>query len=85
MDLRASFTIPLNLDPFMQSSLSSANAAPFLNTRGSLDAGGRAEAAYMPAPGALSAYVGGRLDWCALIADGAGRRASSPVGFDVIP
>jgi uncharacterized Ntn-hydrolase superfamily protein len=85
MDLRAAFTIPLNLDPFMQSSLASANTAPFLSTRGKLDASGRAEAAYMPAPGALGAYVGGRLDWCVLIRDAAGRRASTPVGFDVVP
>jgi hypothetical protein len=84
-DLRAAIIVPLNLDPFLLSSLNSANAAPFLNTRGRLGPGGRSDAAYMPGPGALAPYVGGRIDWCALIADSAGPRRTVAVGFDVVP
>jgi hypothetical protein len=84
-DLRAAIIVPLNLDPFLLSSLHSANAAPFLNTRGRLGPSGRSAAAYMPAPGALTPYVGGRIDWCALIADSSGPRRTAPVGFDVVP
>ena len=56
-----------------------------MNTRAALDASGRAEAAYMPAPGDLTPFVGGRIDWSVLMMDSAGARASSPVGFDVVP
>ena len=48
---------------------------------GQLDANGRVHSTLGVAPGALTPFLGGRLDFCALLPG----YATAPVGFDVAP
>jgi hypothetical protein len=77
--------LPLNRDPFMTLVATRANTALLPGTRGFLDATGRAEAAFAPPPGLLSASVGGRVEWSVIFRDAAGTSVAAPSGFDVLP
>ena len=83
--VKGALTVPLNDDLFFQASLSGANG-PFLpGTFGTLDAGGRAEAAFDVPPGllALPFELGfEHLDWAAVLL-GRDPAASRPVGLDL--
>ena len=76
--------LPLNRDVFLEGSLAGANQAPFLNTLGTLDPTGRAEATFMPGPPQLALLVGQHVDWSAVAFPG-NPLVTPPVGFDVVP
>jgi len=77
--------LPLNRDYLLGWSVTGANRAPFLATKGTLDASGRAEATFLPTPRQLAPYAGGHLDWSAVVFTGTGALIAPPVGFDVLP
>jgi hypothetical protein len=52
---------------------------------GVLDAEGRAEPVYAPAPGVLTALIGLRLEWSALLYGHGSALDSNVVGFDIVP
>ncbi|MCH2105593.1 MAG: DUF1028 domain-containing protein [Planctomycetes bacterium] len=74
-------TLPLNQDRLLGWSLSGPNPSFWPEMNGALDAAGRAQSTLNIAPGALSPFLGGRLDFCALLPG----YATAPVGFDVAP
>ena len=76
--------LPLNRDVFLEGSLAGANQPPFLNTLGTLDPSGRAEATFMPRPPQLALLVGQHIDWSAVAFPG-NPLVTPPVGFDVVP
>jgi hypothetical protein len=76
--------LPLNPGRFLAVSMAGAGKAPFLGTRGDLDAGGRAEGTFLPTPAQLAALVCQRVDWSALAFPGT-PQVSPPAGFDVVP
>jgi hypothetical protein len=86
LDLRPGRSVvPLNTGPFLSWSLASVNTPPFQSTRGFLDADGRAEAAFVPAPGDLTPWIGNRIEWSALLSGPNGYTATATAGFDVVP
>jgi len=74
-------TLPLNSDRLLGWSLSSPNPGFWPHMNGALDGSGRAQSNLNVAPGALTPFLGGRLDFCALLPG----YATAPVGFDVAP
>ena len=54
-------------------------------THGFLDAGGRAEGAFVAGPGQLLALAGMRIDWAASVLGKGPPLATNAVGFDVLP
>jgi len=78
--------LPLVLDPVLVTSLRLAGAPAFFpGTRGALDSSGRAEAAFVAPPGALTSLIGRRLSWAAVLATGAKAATTEAVGFEVVP
>lgn len=77
--------LPLNRDALMTQVVRRANTGQLPNTRGFLDRNGRAEAAFAPPPGALTFYVGNRIEWSVLFFHPGGLAASASAGFDVLP
>ena len=73
--------LPLNSDRLLNWSLGSPTPGFWQDMNGQLDASGRAHSDLSIAPGALSPFVGSRLDFCALLPG----YATAPVGFDVAP
>jgi len=59
--------IPLNRDRFFDFTRARAGSPVLPGSQGTLDAGGRAEAAFLPPAGMLAPFAGGRLDFCALL------------------
>jgi len=79
-------TLPLVLDPVFRLSLRLAGDPMFFpGTRGALDASGRAEAAFVVPPGALTSLIGRRLSWAAVLASGSKAATTEAVGFEVGP
>jgi hypothetical protein len=76
--------LPLNPDLLFHCSVVEANSASLPGSFGALDADGRAQAMLVTQPGELAGFVGGRVDWAALVV-GAGVLATNAVGFDVLP
>ncbi len=76
--------LPLNRDRFLMHSFHQAGSAAFPATSGVLDANGRALAAFAAAPGHLSALVGRRIDWAAIVR-GPAAFVTNVAGFDVAP
>jgi hypothetical protein len=76
--------LELNRDAFFLWTLTHADSDALPRSAGRLDAAGRAEARLVADPELLAPFVGGRLDWLAIVATG---RASvtNGVGFDVLP
>ena len=79
------FPIPLNRGRVFNLSLHAPPGSPFVNTIGVLDANGRAEAGFMVAPGALTSFVGQRIDWSSVVTPPGSAIVSDPTGFDVVP
>jgi hypothetical protein len=78
--------LPLVRDPWFDLSLVHAGVPAVLpGTLGTLDATGRAEAALVAPPRALSTLIGRRLWWAAVIATTARATTTEAVGFDVVP
>jgi Family of unknown function (DUF1028)/Invasin, domain 3 len=76
--------VPLNRDPFFESTWFQPGAPDFPGSIGVLDGMGRAEARLVLDPAVSAALVGQRFDFCALLA-GPGGEVTSVVGFPVIP
>ncbi len=74
-------TLPLNSDRLLGWSLSSPAPGFWPHMNGPLDGTGRAQSTLNVAPGALTPFLGSRLDFCALLPG----YATAPVGFDVAP
>jgi hypothetical protein len=78
--------LPLALDPVFQLSLRLAGTPAFFpGTRGVLDSSGRAEAAFVAPPGALTSLIGRELSWAAVLATGAKVATTGAVGFEIVP
>lgn len=78
--------LPLVRDPVFDVSARLAGAPAYLpGTRGVLDADGRAEAAFVAPPGALTALIGRRLSWAAVLASSGKATTTEPVGFEIVP
>ena len=76
-----SLTLPLNSDRLLSWSLAGPTPSFWSDMSGALDGAGRAHSNLEIAPGALTPFLGGRLDFCALLPG----YATAPVGFDVAP
>ena len=76
-----SLSLPLNSDRLLSWSLTGPNPSFWSDMSGALDGAGRAHSNLEIAPGALTPFLGGRLDFCALLPG----YATAPVGFDVVP
>lgn len=76
--------LPLNSDFVFRASVRYANTSRFQHTSGDLDGLGRAEAAFGCTPHLLDAFVGRRIEWCAVIG-GANPRTTNVAGFDLVP
>ena len=74
-------TLPLNSDRLLGWSLGSPTPGFWPHMNGPLDGAGRAHSTLNVAPGALTPFLGGRLDFCALLPG----YATAAVGFDVAP
>lgn len=59
--------LPLNSDYVFRSSFRAANTGRFQDTSAFLDADGRAQARFSAPAHLLDPFVGGRIDWCALV------------------
>lgn len=77
--------VPLNDDAFFQLTRTQAGSSLLPGSLGVLDAAGRASCEFAPPPGFLTPYVGGELDWAAMIFDASGNVVLGPVGFEVRP
>lgn len=78
--------LPLVRDPVFDLSARLAGAPAFFpGTRGVLDSSGRAEAAFVAPPGALTALIGRRLSWAAVLATSSKAATTEAVDFEVVP
>ena len=78
--------LPLVKDEWFLLSAQLAGDPRFLpGTRGTLDAQGRAEAAFLAPPGALAPLVGRRLSFAAVLASAQSARTTPAVSLDVLP
>jgi hypothetical protein len=77
--------LPLNADDFLRLTFHSAGGPLLPDSKGVLDLAGRAVCAFQPPPSFLSAWVGRRLEWSAVILKPQGFAATAGAGFDVVP
>ena len=70
--------LPLNPDPIFCCSVNEAGTSLLPGSVGTLDGQGRAEAAFVAAPGMLASMVGMRLDWATLTLGSVGLGVTNP-------
>lgn len=78
------FTLPLNFDDYMRITIEQANGAIFVNTNGSMTAGGWATSRIIAPPGALAPFVGMTLHHAYALIQPLDY-VSQPVEFRVVP
>jgi len=74
--------VPLNFDRLFHLTLVGAGAPLLAGFQGTLDAEGRAEAAFVPPPGLLGPFAGGHFDFAVVVA-GPTATVAGPVGLEV--
>jgi hypothetical protein len=77
-------TVPLNHDRLFNWTLVDGQPPLFVGFQGVLDAGGRAEASFVPPPGLLLPLAGLHTDWAAVVS-GTPATIAGPAGLEVLP